>query len=111
MTSALLASIEWSQGIEDAWSEVAAFVPKLIGFLLVLLIGYFIAKAIANIADTALERVGFDNAVERGGVKTGSREVEVRRVSTSWRRSSSTRSSSSCCRWPSACSARTRSAT
>lgn len=69
MTATALAAIQWSRGIEDAWEKVAAFVPKFFGFLLVLLIGYFIAKSIAKIADKVLERVGFDNAVERGGVK------------------------------------------
>jgi hypothetical protein len=39
-----------------------------VGFLLILLVGYFIAKAIARILDRVLERVGFDRAVERGGV-------------------------------------------
>jgi hypothetical protein len=62
-------AVELDQGIEDAWSNIASFVPKLIGFLLVLVIGYFVAKAISRIADAALERVGFDRAVERGGVK------------------------------------------
>src|SRR3954449_13133412 len=65
----MLAAVEGSKGIEDAWTKVATFVPKLVGFLLVLLIGYFIAKAIAKIADRLLERVGFDRAGERGGVK------------------------------------------
>ena len=65
----MIGAIEFSQGIEDAWSDIAAFVPKLVGFLIVLVIGWFIAKAIARIADAALERVGFDKAVERGGVK------------------------------------------
>lgn len=68
MSSPLLA-VEFSRGIEDAWSDIASFVPKLIGFVLVLVIGYFLAKAISKIADTALERVGFDKAVERGPVK------------------------------------------
>jgi hypothetical protein len=63
------ASIRYSQGVEDAWSKVATFVPQFLGFLLILIIGYFVAKAIAKIADVALERVGFDKAVERGGVK------------------------------------------
>ncbi len=62
-------AIELDRGIEDAWSNIASFVPKLVGFLLVVILGYFIAKAIARIADAALERVGFDKAVERGGVK------------------------------------------
>ncbi len=63
-------AIEYSQGIEDAWSEVATFIPKFFAFLLILVIGWFVAKAIAKIAGTVLERVGFDKAVERGGVKT-----------------------------------------
>jgi hypothetical protein len=63
------AAIEWSQGITDAWSKVANFVPKFIGCLVILLVGYVVAKAVAKIIDKALERVGFDKAVERGGVK------------------------------------------
>src|SRR4051794_5518366 len=64
-----LIAVEWSQGIEDAWSDVASFVPKFIGFLIILLIGYFVARLIAKAVGAILERVGFDNAVERGGIK------------------------------------------
>jgi hypothetical protein len=39
-----------------------------VGFLVILVVGYFIAKAITKILDRVLERVGFDRAVERGGV-------------------------------------------
>jgi hypothetical protein len=59
---------EFRAGLGDAWSNVAAFLPKLVGFLLILIIGYFIAKAITKVLDKVLERVGFDRAVERGGV-------------------------------------------
>ena len=65
----MLLAIEFSRGIEDAWSNVASFVPKLIGFLFILIVGYLIVKAIGKIVAAALERVGFDKAVERGGVK------------------------------------------
>lgn len=64
-----LIAVEWSQGIEDAWADIASFVPKFIGFLIILIVGYFIAKSIGKIADKLLERVGFDRAVERGGIK------------------------------------------
>lgn len=67
MTSTF-ADIEFSQGIEDAWSGIAEFVPKLLGFLVILVIGYFVAKVIAGIIDKVLERVGFDRAIERGGI-------------------------------------------
>lgn len=62
-------AVEFSQGVEDAWADVATFVPKFLGFLAILLIGYVVAKAISKIADKALERAGFDKAVERGGIK------------------------------------------
>jgi len=61
-------AVEWSQGIEDAWADIASFVPKFIGFLAILLIGYFVAKAVAKAIDAVLERTSFDAMVERGGI-------------------------------------------
>ena len=57
------------EGLVDAWGRVAVFLPKFLGFLLILIVGYFIAKAIGTLAEKVLEKVGFDRAVERGGVK------------------------------------------
>lgn len=65
----LVAAVEWSRGVEDAWAKVAAFFPKFVAFLAILVIGYFIAKVLAKAIGAVLERVGFDTAVERGGVK------------------------------------------
>jgi hypothetical protein len=65
----LLGAVEWSNGIEDAWARTASFVPKFIGFLLILGIGYVVSKALAKAIDAVLERTGFDRAVERGGVR------------------------------------------
>ena len=58
-----------SGGLQHAWSNIAAFVPKLVAFLVILIVGYFIAKAVAKILTKVLQRVGFDRLVERGGVK------------------------------------------
>jgi hypothetical protein len=66
---AILGAVSWSDGLQNAWNDVAAWIPKFVGFLVILLIGYFIAKAIERILDRVLERVGFDRWVERGGVK------------------------------------------
>jgi hypothetical protein len=60
---------QFKDGLGDAWAAVAAFLPKLLGFLVILLVGYFIAKALERVVDALLERVGFDRWVERGGVK------------------------------------------
>ena len=54
-----------TRALDSAWITVATFVPKLIGFIVILIIGLIIAKVIAKV----LEKVGFDKVVERGGVK------------------------------------------
>ncbi|MGW4795016.1 hypothetical protein [Nonomuraea sp. MG754425] len=61
--------INIGQGISDAWRGVATFVPKLVAFLVILIIGWIVAKALEKIVDKVLERVGFDRAVERSGVR------------------------------------------
>jgi hypothetical protein len=62
-------AVDFGRGVEDAWSTVAAFVPKLVAFLVILLVGWLVAKAVEKILDKVLERVGFDRWVERGGIK------------------------------------------
>ncbi|MFS8104587.1 hypothetical protein LFM09_46545 [Lentzea alba] len=61
--------MDFGQGLTDAWRAVATFVPKLAAFLLILVIGWLVAKAVAKLVDKVLERVGFDRLVERGGMK------------------------------------------
>jgi hypothetical protein len=63
-------AIDIENGIQSAWEDIATFVPKLLGFLVILLIGYFICKLVARIVDGLLERVGFDRWVERGSLKS-----------------------------------------
>ncbi len=48
---------------------MATFVPKLLAFLVILFIGWLIAKAVAKLVDKVLERAGFDRVAERGGIK------------------------------------------
>ncbi|HWD80660.1 MAG TPA: hypothetical protein VG497_17315 [Kribbella sp.] len=52
----------------DAVGAIITFLPKFAVFLVILLIGWLIAKALRKIVDVVLSRVGFDRAVERGGV-------------------------------------------
>ena len=68
LQSSNLAAVDFGQGISNAWSAIATFVPKLLAFLLILFIGWLIAKALSKVVDKVLERVGFDRVVERGGI-------------------------------------------
>lgn len=62
------AAVDFDSTVTDGVATVTTFLPKLIGFLLILLIGYFIAKLVAKVVDRVLERVKFDEAVEKGPV-------------------------------------------
>jgi hypothetical protein len=64
-----MVAIDVQQGLTDAWDRVATFVPKLVGFLLILLIGYIVAKILEKVVNGVLEQVGFDRWVERGSLK------------------------------------------
>ena len=55
--------------LNSGLTTVAIFVPKLVIFLLILIIGIFVAKAIGKALSALLTKVGFDRAVEKGGVK------------------------------------------
>ncbi|MFF8276806.1 hypothetical protein ACF05T_11965 [Streptomyces lateritius] len=68
MSQPLALSVDFGRGFTDAWSAVAEFVPKFVGFLVILLIGWFVAKMIAKVADRLLRKVGFERMAERSGV-------------------------------------------
>jgi len=52
------------QGL-DAFFE---FLPRLLGFLIILLIGYIVARVVKGILARLLEKVGLDNAMHSGSV-------------------------------------------
>jgi hypothetical protein len=62
-------AVDFQGGVSSAWANVITFVPKLAAALLIILAGYLIAKVVARVLNNVLERVGFDRAVERGGLK------------------------------------------
>lgn len=55
--------------LDQLWSTLVDVVPRIALFLVILVVGWFLAKMIGRVIDKALERVGFDRAVERGGIK------------------------------------------
>ena len=55
--------------LRDGLANVIDFLPKLLLFIIILVVGLIVAKLIAKGLDKLLERVGFDRLVERGGVK------------------------------------------
>jgi hypothetical protein len=62
-------AVDFQGGVSSAWANVITFVPKLAAALLIILVGYLVARVVASVLNKVLERVGFDRAVERGGIK------------------------------------------
>ncbi|MEV0942793.1 mechanosensitive ion channel family protein [Micromonospora wenchangensis] len=61
--------VDIGSALTDMWRSVLLFVPRAIAFIVILVVGWLIARAVLKIVDAALERVGFDRAVERGGIR------------------------------------------
>ena len=51
-------------------NEIGAWVPNLIGAVLILIVGYIIARVLSSLVGRALGRVGFDRTLHSG--QTGS---------------------------------------
>src|SRR3954471_5165636 len=56
-------------GVQHGWTVFMGILPKALIALVILVVGYFLAKLIARGVDAVLERIGFDRLVERGGIK------------------------------------------
>ncbi|AGL19633.1 TM helix repeat-containing protein [Actinoplanes sp. N902-109] len=54
--------------LRDMWRSILLFIPALLAFLLILVVGYVLARLLRTVTAKALHRVGFDRAVERGAV-------------------------------------------
>jgi Mechanosensitive ion channel, conserved TM helix len=62
------ADISPSTSFQDLLTTVVHSIPKIVVFLLILLIGWIVAKVLARVVDMILRRVHFDRFVERGVV-------------------------------------------
>lgn len=52
----------------DMWRSVLLFIPKAIGFIVIMLVGWLIARAVRKLVIRLLQRVRFDSVVERGPI-------------------------------------------
>jgi Conserved TM helix len=58
-----MAAVSISDSLQQGIDAFFAFVPNLIAFLVILVVGYFIAKLVAGIVRKALEKLGLDRAL------------------------------------------------
>jgi hypothetical protein len=64
----VLADFNIGDSVERGFTVFFDWLPNLIGALVVLVIGYFVAKLVANLVGRVLHRAGLDRTVQRGQV-------------------------------------------
>src|SRR5919107_1468599 len=61
-----VAAVEISQSLQRAVDDLLGFLPRLLGFLIILLIGYVVAKVLQKVVTVALDKAGTDRAMREG---------------------------------------------
>jgi len=64
-----LIAVTIEPGLQGALSDILGFAARAVLFIVILVIGYLVARLLARLTNKVLERVGFDRLVERGGIK------------------------------------------
>src|SRR5919199_4851729 len=57
------------QPLQDAISVFLSYIPQIIGAIIILIVGYIIGKVLQALVTRVLRGVGFEDLMERGGVK------------------------------------------
>ncbi len=68
-TTVVASSVNVGGSLTSALTNVFSFIPKLLIAVVIFLVFYFVAKVLEKIITRVLQKVGFDDLVERGGVK------------------------------------------
>ena len=84
----MLAVIEWENLIVDPIREmltkIMAYLPTLLGALIILIVGWIVAKAIKRIVDWVLKAVRFDTLADKSGIseilRKGDLKISAREV-------------------------------
>src|SRR5919112_2909632 len=57
------------ESLRNALDVFLSYVPQLIGAIIILIVGYIVAKILQAVVSRVLKAVGFDNWMEKGGIK------------------------------------------
>jgi NAD/NADP transhydrogenase alpha subunit len=57
------------QSLQESLSTFFSYIPQLIGAILILIVGYIVAKLLEAVVTRLLGAIGFEHWMERGGIK------------------------------------------
>jgi MFS family permease len=55
-------------GLNDAWESMLGFLPNIIGALIILFVGWIVARIIRRVLERVLKRFGLDRLLQRAGM-------------------------------------------
>lgn len=74
--------VEWSavtfEALQDLWQGFLVLLPKLIGALIVFIIGWFISVGIGRLVSEILKRIKFNQLFEKGGWKNALQKADMK---------------------------------
>ncbi|MCE5340028.1 MAG: hypothetical protein LLF92_02720 [Planctomycetaceae bacterium] len=84
----MLAVIEWNalivEPVRQMLTRIMAYLPVLLGALIILIVGWIVAKTIRRLVDWLLKTVRFDMLADKAGIseilKKGNMDVSARRL-------------------------------
>lgn len=66
------------QSLQQGVATFFSYIPQILGALVILIIGYIVAKVLQAVTDRVLKSIGFDGWMERGGIKQFFDRAETR---------------------------------
>ena len=73
----------WGQTLvksfNDAFGQIIQYLPNVLGALVVLVLGYFIARVLGGVATAVSQRLGLQTGAERGGLVASMQQVGIQR--------------------------------
>ena len=71
------------QPLQDALSTFFNYLPQLVAAIIILIVGYIVAKILQAIVRRVLQSIGFEGYLERGGIKQFFDRAQTRQTPTS----------------------------
>ena len=69
--------------LQNALSKFLGYIPQLIGAIVILIVGYLVAKLLKAVVGRVLQSIGFDRWMERGGIKQFFDQAQTRETPAS----------------------------
>ena len=71
------------QSLQQGLSAFFSYIPQLIGAIIILIVGYVVAKLLQAVVNRLLGAIGFEHWMERGGIRQFFERAETRQTPTS----------------------------